>query len=133
MSMIDDLLDDARERMHKSLEATGGEGATIVFEHIGQATWGRSLEICAPGGTIVSAGATSGDDARMNITYMFAKQVRILGSRLGTMEDTLAAARHLSEGRLRPLVGPVLPLEQVAEAHRLMDEGRVIGKVIVKP
>ena len=86
-----------------------------------------------PGGTIVSAGATSGDDARMNVTYMFAKQVRILGSRLGTMDDAIDAARHLSAGRFRPLVGPVLPLDQVPEAHRLMDEGRVIGKVIVTP
>jgi NADPH:quinone reductase-like Zn-dependent oxidoreductase len=119
--------------VERVLESTGGEGATIVFEHIGQATWGRSLELCAPGGTIVSAGATTGDDAQMNITYMFAKQVRILGSRLGTMEDTLAAARQLSAGRFTPLIGPVLPLERVAEAHGLMDDGRVIGKVILKP
>ena len=115
------------------LEATAGEGATVVFEHVGQATWQRSLELCAPGGTIVSAGATSGDDARMNITYMFAKQVRILGSRLGTMADTLAAAQHLSAGRFSPLISAVLPLDQVAEAHRLMDEGAVIGKLIIKP
>ena len=64
---------------------------------------------------------------------MFAKQLRILGSRLGTMEDTLAAAAHLSAGRFTPLIGAVLPLEQLAEAHRLMDEGLVIGKVIVVP
>ena len=115
------------------LEHTQGEGTTIVFEHVGQATWERSLEMCAPGGTVVSAGATSGDDARMNVTYMFAKQVRILGSRLGTMEDAIAAAKHLSAGRFRPLIGSVLPLEQVAEAHELMEAGRVIGKVIVVP
>lgn len=115
------------------LEATDGHGASIVFEHIGQATWQRSLELCAPGGTVVSAGATSGDDARMNVTYMFAKQLRILGSRLGTMEDTLAAAKHLSAGHFKPLIGSVLPLDEVAEAHRLMEEGLVIGKVIVKP
>ena len=82
-------------------------GATIVFEHIGQATWERSLELCAPGGTIVSAGATSGDDAQMNITTMFVKQVRILGSRLGTMTDTIDAATHLSAGRFRPLSAAV--------------------------
>ena len=115
------------------LEATDGHGASIVFEHIGQATWQRSLELCAPGGTIVSAGATSGDDARMNVTYMFAKQLRILGSRLGTMEDTLAAAKHLSAGHFKPLIGSVLPLDEVAAAHRLLEEGLVIGKVIVKP
>lgn len=123
----------APDLVERVLEATEGHGATIVFEHIGQATWVRSLELAAPGGTIVSAGATSGDDARMNVTYMFAKQIRILGSRLGTMEDTVAAARHLSAGHFEPLIGSVLALDDVAEAHRLMDEGRVIGKVIVKP
>lgn len=128
------VLDHHRpDLVEQVLAFTGDEGATTVFEHIGQATWGRSLELCAPGGTIVSAGATSGDDARLNITYMFAKQVRILGSRLGTMEDTLAAARHLSAGHFKPLIGTVLPLERVGEGHRLLEEGLVIGKVIVKP
>ena len=128
--VLDHHSDDLVQRV---LALTGGEGATIVFEHIGQATWERSLELCAPGGTIVSAGATSGDDAHMNVTYMFVKQLRILGSRLGTMADTIDAARHLSAGRFTPLIGAVLPLERLGEAHDLMDQGRVIGKVIVKP
>jgi NADPH:quinone reductase-like Zn-dependent oxidoreductase len=130
----DHVLDHhAGDLVERVLELTRGEGASIVFEHIGQATWERSLELCAPGGTIVSAGATSGDDARMNITYMFVKQLRILGSRLGTMGDTIDAARHLSAGRFAPLIGAVLPLERLGEAHELMDQGRVIGKVIVTP
>lgn len=119
--------------VERVLELTDGEGATIVFEHVGQATWQRSLELAAPGAAIVSAGATSGDDAAMNVTYVFVKQLRILGSRLGTMTDALAAARHLSAGRFSPLIGAVLPLERLGEAHVLMDEGRVIGKVIVRP
>jgi NADPH:quinone reductase-like Zn-dependent oxidoreductase len=123
----------APDLVERVLEATGGHGASIVFEHIGQATWQRSMELCEPGGTIVSAGATSGDDAHLHVTYMFAKQLRILGSRLGTMEDTLAAARHLSAGDFTPSIGAVLPLEEVAEAHRLLDEGLVVGKVIVVP
>jgi NADPH:quinone reductase-like Zn-dependent oxidoreductase len=130
----DAILDHhAPELVERVLELTGGEGASIVFEHIGQATWERSLELCAPGGTIVSAGATSGDDARMNVTYVFAKQLRILGSRLGTMADAIDAARHLSAGRFRPLVDRVFTLEELPEAHRLMDGGQLIGKAIVKP
>jgi NADPH:quinone reductase-like Zn-dependent oxidoreductase len=119
--------------VERVLEFTDREGASIVFEHIGQATWERSLELCALGGTIVSAGATTGDDARMNVTYMFVKQVRILGSRLGTMEDALAAAEHLNAGRFEPLVGLVLPFEGVSEGHRLLEQGKVIGKLVVKP
>jgi NADPH:quinone reductase-like Zn-dependent oxidoreductase len=132
--LADEVLDhhspDLVAQVH---ELTDDEGATIVFEHVGQATWERSLELAAHGGTIVSAGATSGDDARMNVTYMFVKQLRILGSRLGTMTDAVDAARHLSAGRFSPLIGAVLPLERLGEAHMLMEEGRVTGKVIVKP
>lgn len=120
------------ELVGEVMAATQGEGASIVFEHIGQATWGRSLEVCAPGGTIVSAGATTGDDARMDITYMFAKQLRILGSRLGTMRDAIPAARHLSAGRLRPLIDTVLPLDQIAEGHRMLELGTATGKVVIR-
>jgi len=130
----DAILDHhAPDLVTRVLELTDGQGASVVFEHIGQATWERSLQLCAPGGTIVSAGATSGDDARMNITYMFAKQVRILGSRLGTMTDTIDAAKHLSAGRFRPLVDRELGLDDLAEAHRLMEGGQLIGKAIIRP
>lgn len=126
--MLDHSSPDLVERV---LEFTGGEGATVVFEHIGQATWERSLALAASGARIVSAGATSGDDARMNITQMFVKQVQILGSRLGTMEDAFAAGKQLNAGRFKPLVGATIPFEELAEAHRLMEAGEVIGKVVV--
>jgi NADPH:quinone reductase-like Zn-dependent oxidoreductase len=134
LGVADEVLDHhSPDLVDRVLELTDGVGPTIVFEHVGQATWERSIEMAAHGGTIVTAGATSGDDARMNVTYMFVKQLRILGSRLGTMADTVDAARHLSAGRFSPLIGAVLPLEQLGEAHVLLDEGRVTGKVIVKP
>jgi NADPH:quinone reductase-like Zn-dependent oxidoreductase len=123
----------APDLVERVLELTGGHGASIVFEHIGRSTWERSLDLVAPGGTIVSAGATSGDDARMNVTLMFVKQVRILGSRLGTMSDAIDGAAQLSAGRFRPLVDRVLTLEELPEAHRLMDEGELIGKAIITP
>ena len=132
--VADEVLDHhSPDLVDRVLELTDGVGPTIVFEHVGQATWERSIGMAAHGGTIVFAGATSGDDARVNVTYMFVKQLRILGSRLGTMADTIDAARHLSAGRFSPQIGAVLPLEQLGEAHVLLDEGSVTGKVIVKP
>lgn len=126
------VLDHSKpDLVRRVLDYTEGKGASVVFEHVGQATWQRSLELAAPGGRIVSAGATSGDDASMNITAMFVKQLRILGSRLGTMEDALAAGKQLNAGRFKPLVGAIIPFEELAEAHRLMEAGEVIGKVVV--
>lgn len=115
------------------LDATGGLGASIVFEHVGQATWHRSITMAASGGTIVTAGATSGDDVSMDATALFVKQLRILGSRLGTMDDALAAVRHLEAGRFTPIVGAVVPLEEIEQAHRMLEEGSVTGKVVVTP
>ena len=126
---VDHYRDDVVARV---LEFTGGRGASIVFEHVGAATWQRSLDMCASGGTIVSAGATSGDEVAMDVTAMFVKQVRILGSRLGTMEDALAAIRHIDSGRFKPLVGEIIPLEAVAEGHRMLERGTVPGKIVVR-
>ena len=115
------------------LEATGGVGATIVFEHVGRATWDRSIAMATSGGTIVTAGATSGDEVSMDVTALFVKQLRILGSRLGTMDDALAAARHLEAGRFQPLVGAVVPLDEIERAHRMLEAGSVVGKIVVRP
>jgi NADPH:quinone reductase-like Zn-dependent oxidoreductase len=115
------------------LDATGGLGATVVFEHVGAATWERSLGLCAPGGVIVSAGATSGDLARLDVTAMFAKQLRILGSRVGTLEDSYNAVRHLNSGVFQPLIDRVLGLDDVADGHRRLAAGGVIGKIVVCP
>jgi NADPH:quinone reductase-like Zn-dependent oxidoreductase len=125
---VDHYADDVVAR---ALEFTEGRGATIVFEHVAQATWERSLEMCASGATIVSAGATSGDEVTMDVTAMFVKQVRILGSRLGTMDDALAAIRHFDAGHFKPLVGEVIPLERVPDGHRMLERGTVAGKIVV--
>jgi NADPH:quinone reductase-like Zn-dependent oxidoreductase len=122
----------AEDVVARVLEYTDGVGATIVFEHVGSATWTRSLGMCASGGTIVSAGATSGDDVTMDVTAMFVKQARILGSRLGTMNAALAAAHHLNAGHFKPLIARVLPLEEVTEGHRLLEAGSVAGKLVVR-
>lgn len=127
--VVDHYADDVVARV---LEYTEGWGATIVFEHVGAPTWARSLELCCSGGTIVSAGATGGDDVTMDVTAMFVKQVRILGSRLGTMEDALAAIRHLNSGRFKPLIGEVLPLDGIEAGHRLLEHGGIAGKIVVK-
>ena len=112
-------------------EFTEGRGATIVFEHVGEASWERSMQMAAAGGTIVSAGATSGDHAEIDVTFMFARQLRILGSRLGTMNDALSAVRHLEAGAFKPLIAETIPLAEIAAGHRMLEEYAPAGKIVV--
>ncbi|HUH88259.1 MAG TPA: zinc-binding dehydrogenase [Pusillimonas sp.] len=120
------------DMVDRVMDFTDGRGASIVFEHVGKSSWQRTLELCAHGGTIVTAGATSGDEVAMDITYAFVKQVRILGSRLGTMKDLSDSVRHLNSGYFKPLIGKTLPLEDIAHAHELMEAGQIVGKITLE-
>ncbi len=120
------------DMVKRVMDFTEGKGASIVFEHVGKASWQRTLELCAFGGTIVTAGATSGDEVAMDITYAFVKQIRIFGSRLGTMKDLSDSVRHLNSGYFKPLIGRALPLEEIVQAHELMEAGKIIGKITLE-
>lgn len=127
--IVDHYKPDMVERV---MDFTEGKGASIVFEHVGKASWQRTLELCSFGGTIVTAGATSGDEVTMDITYAFVKQIRMLGSRLGTMKDLSDSVRHLNSGYFKPLIGKALPLEEIVHAHELMEAGKIIGKITLE-
>ncbi|TRW46593.1 alcohol dehydrogenase catalytic domain-containing protein [Georgenia yuyongxinii] len=113
------------------MEFTGGAGASVVFEHVGHATWGRTIDAAASGARIVNAGLTTGQMLETDAVKMIMKQFTITGSCLGTMAAARGAVRQLNRGRLHPLIGERLPLSEIVEAHRLLDEGRVTGKLLI--
>lgn len=114
------------------MEMTEGRGVSVVFEHVGTDTWQRSVEMCRSNGAIVVAGATSGDNVTMNVIDMFVKQLRILGSRNADMNSALGAAEHLAQGAFDPIIGKELSLDDIAEAHRLLEQGKITGKIVIK-
>ena len=74
-------------------EATGGKGADVVVEHVGEATWKTSLAVAAPDGRVVVCGATSGPNPPAQLHRIWWKQLTILGSTMGTREDFPARLR----------------------------------------
>src|SRR6185369_3890182 len=102
--------------------ATGGRGADIVVEHVGQATWDRSVRALATGGRLVTCGATTGASAALNLQHLFARQLSLLGSYMGTFAELLAAAPLLFEGRVAPVIDEVFPLARAADAQRRLEE-----------
>jgi NADPH:quinone reductase-like Zn-dependent oxidoreductase len=112
---------------------TGKRGVDVVFEHVGGATWEKLIPTLAPGGRLVTCGATAGYESKVDIRYFFSKSVAVLGAFMGCKADLLEVVRHIAEGRLRPVVDRTLPLSECAQAHRLIEERAVFGKIVLIP
>jgi NADPH:quinone reductase-like Zn-dependent oxidoreductase len=110
---------------------TAKRGVNIVVEHVGADTFERSVRSLARGGRLVTCGATTGSDVTLNLNLLFFKLLSILGSTMGSLSELHEIMGHVESGRLRPIVGRVLPLAAVADGHRLLEDRAVFGKVVL--
>jgi NADPH:quinone reductase-like Zn-dependent oxidoreductase len=112
-------------------EATGGRGADIVLEHVGEATWQRTLQAVRAGGRITVCGATSGPNPPAGLHRLWWKQLTVFGSTMGTKADFEGAYELIASGRAHPIVDRVFPLEEARAAHEYLEAGEQLGKVIL--
>ncbi len=112
---------------------TGKRGVDLVLEHIGADTWEKSAASLSRNGRVVICGTTSGDESNTNLWNLFAKQLAFIGSYGGTRAELRTVLKLVEEGRLRPVIDRVLPLEQAADAQRLMEQRAQFGKLILNP
>jgi NADPH:quinone reductase-like Zn-dependent oxidoreductase len=113
-------------------KATGGKGADIVVEHVGEATWERSLQAAGTAARIVVCGATTGPNPPAGLHRVWWKQLSILGSTMGTKDDFEGAFELVKSGRARPIVDEVFPLADAAAAHERMERGEHLGKIVLR-
>jgi NADPH:quinone reductase-like Zn-dependent oxidoreductase len=111
---------------------TAGRGADVVVEHVGEATWDRSVRALANGGRLVTCGATTGHRAAMDLRHLFARQLSLLGSYMGTFAELREAAALLFAGRVRPVIDEVFPLARAADAQRRLEEKEQFGKIVLQ-
>jgi NADPH:quinone reductase-like Zn-dependent oxidoreductase len=112
---------------------TGKRGVDVVFEHVGGTAWDQLIPNIAPGGRLVTCGATAGYEAKVDIRFLFSKSIAILGAFMGCKADLLEVVRDLSDGKLRPVVDRTLPLSECAQAHRLIEDRAQFGKIVLLP
>lgn len=112
-------------------EATGGAGADVVVEHVGEATWQTSLQAVRAHGRIAVCGATSGPNPKAALHRVWWKQLTILGSTMGTKEDFEGAFELVKSGKAKPVVDSVYPLAEARAAHERMEAGEHFGKVVL--
>lgn len=125
---IDYSLDDfSREAWRLS----GKRGVDLVINYTGGDTWNPSLKSLRKGGRLVTCGATAGFDAATDIRYVWVRELHIMGSDGYTLDDIATSLRLVAEGKLKPVIHRVLPVQQAAEGHRLIESREVFGKVVL--
>jgi NADPH:quinone reductase-like Zn-dependent oxidoreductase len=130
----DHMIDHYRQDISAEVKKlTARRGVDVVIEHVGAATWTKSLESLAPAGRLVTCGATTGYDASIDLRYLFTKQYSILGSFMGTMGELQTALKFVFRRQIRPVIDRVYPLDEIQAAHTRLERKEQFGKILVKP
>ena len=111
---------------------TNNRGVNVVIEHVGEATWARSVRSLARGGRLVTCGATTGAKGALDLQALFAKQLTIQGSYMGTKGELIRASRFFFAGRLAPVIDRTYPLNQAALAQQRLEESGQFGKIVLE-
>jgi NADPH:quinone reductase-like Zn-dependent oxidoreductase len=128
----DAVIDHHGEDVVRRVKAlTDGRGVDVVIEHVGQATWDRSVRCLARGGRLVTCGATTGHAAALDLRHLFARQLSLVGSYMGTKAELLRAADHFFRGRLAPVVDSTFLLSETAQAQARLEASDHYGKIVL--
>jgi NADPH:quinone reductase-like Zn-dependent oxidoreductase len=112
---------------------TANRGVDVVVEHVGQATWEKSVRCLARGGRVVTCGATTGHQVSLDLRHLFARQLSLLGSYMGAKGELLQAADLFFKGVVRPVVDGTWPLADAAQAQIRLESSEQFGKIILVP
>ena len=130
----DEVFDHYNEDFARRTRAlTDGRGADIVIEHVGEATWERSVRALARGGRLVTCGATTGHQGGIDLRHLFARQLSLLGSYMGRKAELVQAAELFFQGQLQPVIDDVLPLSEARDAQERLEERAQFGKIVLTP
>jgi NADPH:quinone reductase-like Zn-dependent oxidoreductase len=129
----EDVFDhDAGDYAPQLRTKTNGRGVDIVIEHVGEATWDRSVRSLARGGRLVTCGATTGHRGALDLRHLFARQLSLIGSYMGTKEELKKVAAIFFEGRVKPVVDEVIPLNEAVRAQRKLESRGQFGKIVLR-
>jgi NADPH:quinone reductase-like Zn-dependent oxidoreductase len=128
---VDQVVATGKDAAKEVLGLTGGAGVDAVIESVGEATWATSLRAVRRGGAVVVAGVTSGADPPADLRRVFWRQLRILGSTMGTRSEFASLLATVAATGVRPLIDSTYPLAEAKAAFERLDSGEVTGKVVM--
>ncbi len=125
-------------------DATGGAGADVILDIIGAAYLERNIDALAGDGQLIVIGMQGGVRGELNLGKLISKRARVIGTALrsrpvtgphgkGAIVKAVQAEvwQMIADGRVKPVIGARIPIEQAADAHQLLSSGRVTGKVVL--
>jgi 2-desacetyl-2-hydroxyethyl bacteriochlorophyllide A dehydrogenase len=128
----DAVINHSKEKVAERVKAlTERHGVDVVIEHIGPDVWDSCLESLAKGGRLITCGATTGGDVKLNLRYMYARQLTIKGAYMGTRAELVKAAELVRQGRLIPVIDRTFPLQEARQAQDLMLQRQFFGKIVL--
>jgi NADPH:quinone reductase-like Zn-dependent oxidoreductase len=113
-------------------EATGSRRVDLILDSVGAPLWSTLIRALAPGGRLVTYGTTAGSEGQTELRHVFWKQLSIMGTTMGSPAEFRQAMDLVFAGEVRPPIHATVGLDEVAEAHRWLEAGKVFGKVVVE-
>lgn len=130
----DELVNHYKQDLAKEVRRiTDRRGVDVAFEHVGSATWDASFMSLAKNGRLVTCGATTGYDVKIDIRHLFSKHLSLLGSYMGSKAELLTVVKLIGQRRFRAVIDRVLPLSECARAHELLEQREQFGKIVLSP
>ncbi len=112
---------------------TGKRGVDLCLDSVGEAIWPDLVRSLAVGGRLVCFGATTGARGQLDLPLLFWRKLAIMGSTMGTPVDFRRAMQAVFAGTARPPLHSILPLDEIRQAHELLEAGDVFGKIVIVP
>jgi acryloyl-coenzyme A reductase len=113
--------------------ATEGEGADVIVDTVGSRVFNEAFDSLALHGRYAFVGQLFGEEISINPARIFFKRAQLLGVGSVSRAQLADVVALTDQGVLKPLIGKVMPLSQIAEAHRLVEKAAVTGRVVVIP
>ena len=129
----EEALDHHDPEWTSQAKAASTGGYDVVVEHVGPATWQGAMRLLARNGRLVTCGATTGPEVPLLLPHLFIKNLSILGSTMGPRAALPRIFDLVAQGAVRPVVDRVLPMSEVRAAHQLLEDGAVLGKLVLDP
>ena len=128
----DAVINHAKEHVADRVKLlTEGKGVDVVIEHIGPEVWDTCLHSLTKGGRLITCGATTGAEVKLDLRYLFSRQLTVKGSYMGTRAELVQAVELMGQKRLIPVIDRTYPLSDARLAQEQMLSRKLFGKIVL--